>query len=80
MSGAARRLVTDYLTRYREELERVWATERPFEWRLEAGSLAGRADVILTAKEGDDGPLAIVDYRTATDACREEHYRLQLAV
>lgn len=80
MSSAARRLVTDYLTRYREDLERVWATERPFEWRLEDGSLAGRADVILTAGGGDDGSLAIVDYKTATDARREEHYRLQLAV
>lgn len=80
MKAAAERLVRAYLARWKEDLGRVWATERPFELHLEGGVLSGRADVILTGDEGRPDSLAIVDYKSTTDPRREEHFALQLAV
>jgi DNA helicase-2/ATP-dependent DNA helicase PcrA len=80
MHKAAQRLVERYLTDYADDLKRLWAVERPFELHLEQGTLSGRADVILSEAGDADGSLSIVDYKTATDARREEQYRLQLAV
>jgi DNA helicase-2/ATP-dependent DNA helicase PcrA len=80
MSQTATRLVNQYIRNYSEDLRRIWATERPFEVRIEGGVLAGRADVILDAEDGRIGRLAIVDYKTATDPLREERYELQISV
>lgn len=80
MHKAAQRLVERYLTDYSDDLERLWAVERPFELHLEQGTLSGRADVILSDPGEPGTSLSIVDYKTATDARREGQYRLQLAV
>lgn len=80
MKAAAERLVRSYLARWKDDLGRVWATERPFELHLPDGVLSGRADVILTAGQGRPDSLAIVDYKASTDPRREEHFALQLAV
>lgn len=80
MKAAAERLVRAYLARWKEDLGRVWATERPFELHLPDGVLSGRADVILTTEQGRPDSLAIVDYKASTDPRREEHFALQLAV
>lgn len=80
MKAAAERLVRAYLGRWKDDLGRVWATERAFELHLPDGVLSGRADVILTAEEGRPDSLAIVDYKASTDPRREEHFALQLAV
>ena len=42
--------------------------------------IAGRADVILDQEGGATGALAIVDYKAAQDAMRDDRYRQQLAV
>jgi DNA helicase-2/ATP-dependent DNA helicase PcrA len=80
MSASARRLVERYLSEWSEDLRRIWDTERPFELHLADGTLAGRADVILSGERGDALSLAIVDYKTSNDPRREEHYALQLAI
>jgi DNA helicase-2/ATP-dependent DNA helicase PcrA len=80
MSRAARGLVDRYLSKYADDLRRVWETERPFQLRLPDGTVSGRADVILDEEDGLPGRLAIVDYKTATDPRRDEHYRMQMAV
>ena len=67
MKAAAERLVRAYLGRWKEDLGRVWATERPFELHLPDGVLSGRAGVILTAEKGHPNSLAIVDDKASTD-------------
>jgi DNA helicase II / ATP-dependent DNA helicase PcrA len=80
MRKAAKRLVTTYVESYEADLHRVWAVERPFTLHLDAGVVSGRADVILDEEDGRRGTLAIVDYKVATDAARDERYREQLRI
>jgi DNA helicase II / ATP-dependent DNA helicase PcrA len=63
----ARRVIDRYLSRYRDDLFRVWETERPFELHLDRAIVTGRADVILDREGGEIGSLALVDYKTAGD-------------
>jgi DNA helicase-2/ATP-dependent DNA helicase PcrA len=62
---SAEKLVGNYMTKYSEELERVWETERPFEIALPGALVSGRADVILDKSDGEVGSLSIVDYKTS---------------
>lgn len=80
MRESAKRLVTRYLTQHAEELTRVWGVERPFSLYLDAGIIRGRADVVLTEKNGQVESLALVDYKIAHDPEREARYRDQLIV
>jgi DNA helicase II / ATP-dependent DNA helicase PcrA len=82
LKKAARRLVNRYLATYRDDLFRIWETERPFELHLPTAIINGRADVILDSEGGDQTALAIVDYKTSTDEGPEADadYALQLAV
>lgn len=80
MYQAATRLVRTYVEQYAADLERIWATERPFELHLTDGVVTGRADVILDREGGRIGSLAIVDYKSANDPRRDERYRWQLAI
>lgn len=76
----AQALVRKYLTEFQSELLRIWETERSFELHVEKGIVKGRADVILD-REGDRiGRLAIVDYKTASDAKPDEQFAFQLAI
>lgn len=79
LKRAAGRLVSAYLGPHRDDLMRIWATERPFELHLPDGTMHGRADVILD-HEGKGTRLTVVDYKTATDQRREEQYAMQLAM
>ncbi len=78
LKQGARSLVDTYLEKYEEDLQRVWEVERPFELHLPTAIISGRADVILDKEGGEVRSLAIVDYKTSTDA--EDDYGLQLAV
>jgi DNA helicase-2/ATP-dependent DNA helicase PcrA len=80
MKQKARNLVTRYLNNHRDDFERVWATERPFELHLPQGFLSGRADVILDREGGRPDSLAIVDYKSGTDSASDENFRFQLQV
>ncbi len=80
MHRAVTRLVRRYVESYADDLRRVWAVERPFELHVPDGTVAGRADVILDYEAGAIGSLAIVDYKAAQDAMRDERYCQQLAV
>lgn len=80
MERRVKALVATYVGSYEADLERVWATERPFEMRFSKGILAGRADVILDREGGLSDALAIVDYKVNTDAERDERYTRQLQV
>ncbi|MBL4844231.1 MAG: ATP-dependent helicase [Planctomycetes bacterium] len=80
MRAAAARVVRTYSTEYAEDLQRVFATERPFELHVADGLVIGRADVILDKEGGEVGDLAIVDYKTTNDGTHDERYRMQLAV
>lgn len=73
-------LVATYVANHPKDLERVWATERPFEIRFPKGTIAGRADVILDQEGGLTGALAIVDYKVNTDPNRDARYARQLQV
>src|SRR4029077_15988619 len=73
-------LVATYVRSYGSDLDRIWATERPFEMRFDKGILAGRADVILDHEDGRPDALAIVDYKVNSDAERDERYARQLQV
>ncbi len=76
----ARRVIDRYLSKYRDDLLRVWETERPFELHLDRAIVKGRADVILD-REGDEiGSLALVDYKTAADSRTNDIYAFQLAI
>ncbi len=76
----ARELVDKYLTDFVADLSRVWQTERPFELHLPNGVVTGRADVILDRDKGKVGRLAIVDYKTATEAKTDDLFAFQLAI
>jgi len=52
MEQRVKTLVQTYVKSHGTELERVWATERPFEIRFANGILSGRADVILDKESG----------------------------
>lgn len=80
MYASAHRLVDRYMDRYREDLARVWETERPFQVHLPDGTISGRADIILDQEEGRPGRLAIVDYKTAKNAEDDDRYQFQIAV
>lgn len=80
MRAMADRLISKYLTKYKDDLQRIWATERPFEMHLEAGTLSGRADVILDHHEGKPDSLAIVDYKTAKGPEQDAVFAFQLAI
>ncbi len=80
MFRSASGLLHRYRKEWRADLERVWATERPFEIHTEDGILAGRADVILGHENGHPDSLAIVDYKTSTDDDRDPVFAFQLAV
>ena len=79
LKKSARRLVDTYLEKYEEDLQRVWEVERPFELHLPTAIISGRADVILDKEGGEVRSLAIVDYKTSTDA-ETTTTELQLAV
>jgi len=80
MTRSVTRLVDLYVAEYSSDLDRVWATERPFEIHFDGGILAGRADVILDEENGKVDHLAIVDYKTSTDEFRDERYAKQLTI
>lgn len=80
MTRSVTRLVDLYVREYSSDLNRVWATERPFEMHFDGGILAGRADVILDEENGKADHLAIVDYKTSTDEFRDERYAKQLTI
>ncbi len=80
MRRAARRIVDRYLAEHQEDLRRVWATERPFALHLPDGIVTGRADVILDREGGEEGALALVDYKSANDDRRRELFELQLRI
>lgn len=78
--GRARAVVHKYLGEYRDDLLRVWETERAFALHLDIGVVSGRADVILD-REGDVvGALAVVDYKTATEQTTDDVFAFQLAI
>jgi DNA helicase-2/ATP-dependent DNA helicase PcrA len=76
----AKSLVGKYLTHYRDDVLRVWETERAFELHLAKGIVSGRADVILDHEGGRVGSLAIVDYKTANEAKNDDVFGFQLAI
>jgi DNA helicase-2/ATP-dependent DNA helicase PcrA len=82
LKRAARRLVDRYLRAHRDDLFRIWETERPFELHLPSAIISGRADVILDSEGGETTALAIVDYKTSTEegSDADAEYALQLAV
>jgi ATP-dependent DNA helicase UvrD/PcrA len=77
MKANARKLVDRYLTEYADDLERVWAVERPFELHLGVATVIGRADVIIDESDGHER-LTIVDYKTAADAHEQHDFQLQV--
>jgi ATP-dependent DNA helicase UvrD/PcrA len=80
MKRRARQLVDKYLSEYSGDMLRIWETERPFELYLEKGIVKGRADVILDEEGGIKGSLAIVDYKTASEAKSDDMFAFQLAI
>ena len=80
MTKAAARLIEKYLVSFRDDLKRVWATERSFELHLPDAIVAGRSDVILSHHNGAPDSLAIVDYKTFNDSQRDTVFELQLQV
>jgi DNA helicase-2/ATP-dependent DNA helicase PcrA len=80
MRKMASRLVQKYVTAWREDLSRIWATERPFELHLADGTLTGRADVILDRHDGQPDALALVDYKTVKGNDLDAAFGFQLAV
>ncbi|MBM4075832.1 MAG: Dna2/Cas4 domain-containing protein, partial [Planctomycetes bacterium] len=79
MKRAARELVNTYVKKHKQDLFRIWETERPFELRLDGVNVVGRADVILDQEGGVPTGLAIVDYKTSTKKDLTNH-DLQLQV
>ena len=76
----AKALVNRYVNNHRDDLTRIWATERPFELHLPQGFLSGRADVILDQESGRAGSLAIVDYKSGTDGTSDDQFTMQLQI
>ena len=79
LHDAAIRLIDRYLGKYGNDLFRVWVTERPFELHVQGGIVTGRADVILDKEDGKPGSMAILDYKTSTEADNPV-YGFQLAI
>jgi len=77
MREKARKLIQTYVTDNTAELQRTWATERPFELYLDGVVVSGRADVVFDEHEGVADNLSIVDYKTALG---EELKPLQLQI
>ena len=77
MREKARSLIKTYVVENTSELQRTWATERPFELYLEGAVVSGRADVVFDEHAGVAGNLSIVDYKTALG---EELKPLQLQI
>ena len=65
MREKARRLIQTYVTDNTAELQRTWATERPFELYLDGVVVSGRADVVFDEYNGVADNLSIIDYKTA---------------
>lgn len=80
MRKAAESLVRRYLTDHREDLRRVWATERSFELHLDEAVVSGRSDVILGGEDGVADRLAIVDYKASAARERDDLHQFQLKV
>lgn len=76
----AQRLIDRYLSKYSQDLFRVWETERPFELHLDEAIVTGRADVILDRENGHINSMALLDYKTATDPKSDDVYAFQLAI
>lgn len=76
----ARKVIDRYLSNYRDDLFRVWETERPFELHLDEANITGRADVILDREGGEIGALALVDYKTAADPHSDDICAFQLGI
>lgn len=79
MKAAAKDLVNEYIKHRKNDLQRVWETERPFELQLDGVTISGRADVILDYEDGKASHLAIVDYKTSTKTDITDH-DLQLQI
>jgi DNA helicase-2/ATP-dependent DNA helicase PcrA len=77
---AADKLVDRYLAKYKQDLFRIWETERAFELHLPEAAVNGRADVILDREGGVVSAMALVDYKTATDMEANDIYAFQLAI
>lgn len=77
MRATAARLLRSYVRDFGDDLLRVAVSERPFTMRLDEGTVAGRADVLL---DGGTEGLDLVDYKVAAEGTREARYRLQLQV
>lgn len=77
MRDKARTLIQTYVTDNKSELQRTWATERPFELYLDGVVVSGRADVVFDEHDGVPSNLSIVDYKTALG---EELKPLQLQI
>jgi DNA helicase II / ATP-dependent DNA helicase PcrA len=80
MLNGARKMVDRYLTDHKDDLLRIWQTERPFELHLREGIVNGRADVILDQEGGKVEQLAIVDYKTANEPKQDDVFAFQLAI
>lgn len=80
MRKSADLLIDKYLSKHKDDLMRIWATERPFEMHLDTGTISGRADVILDRHNGKPDSLAIVDYKTAKGPEQDVAFAFQLAV
>jgi len=78
MREDARKLVSEYLTRYPDELHKVWEVERPFKLHLGEATISGRADVIIDRSGGAADRLEIVDYKTAAQEDGAFDFQLQL--
>ncbi|MEI6388825.1 MAG: PD-(D/E)XK nuclease family protein [Spirochaetota bacterium] len=80
MRASAQKLVQRYLEDYGDDLQRIWAVERPFELHTDDGLLSGRADVILDGEGEASGSLAVVDYKVAAWEDLESRSEWQLRV
>ena len=80
MRKAALGMLRTYYDDHRDDLERIWATERPFELHTDEGIVSGRADVILDRQGGDGQRMAIVDYKISKGDELLPQYEQQLRV
>ena len=80
MQKQAARLIERYLAAYRDDLNRIWATERSFELHLPQAIVSGRSDVILSHHGGTPDSLAVVDYKTVKGDDRDSLFEFQLQI
>lgn len=78
MREDAKTLVSAYLTKYPDELHKVWEVERPFELHLGEATISGRADVIIDRSDGTADRLEIVDYKTKAEEDGAFDFQLQV--